>query len=379
MLIVRGTKKLRDRVKAPLARESEKSTTVLGDWFATALFVRPQHLALLVNARTLLPVIMPLAPATTLLDRIPDAIASVLRQHGIHESVIASELDAMGDRRLASTNDRSVIGVMNGFSLFIERRHDLFSDLDELSMRLSQPVVGPLMGRAGSPDRELAAVLDSDRSNVIPFRRPTSPSPAAPATPRSGRGDVLQLKVTLLHTKPPIWRRILVDGSATLDHLHEVIQAAFGWWNCHLHEFDVGGIRYAIPDPDWDDIGPPPRDERRTRLDMIAAPGSTFQYDYDFGDGWEHQITVEKVVPANSVPTTPACIDGRRAGPPEDCGGPWGHQELLAVLADPKHPEYAARVEWFEGMGRGRFDPDTFDPAEFEDNLANVRLATFED
>ena len=167
---------------------------------------------------------------------------------------------------------------------------------------------------------------------------------------------------------------MLVDGSSTLDHVHEVIQAAFGWWNYQLHEFEVGRTRYGVPDPD-EDWGEPRRDERRTCLDAIASEGSTFRYTYDFGDGWEHRVVVEKVLPASSVATVPACIDGRRACPPEDCGGTWGYRELLEILADPSHPEHDERTEW---LGRP-FDPEAFDPSEFEDNLRNGRLAVFDD
>ncbi len=190
---------------------------------------------------------------------------------------------------------------------------------------------------------------------------------------------VFQLKVTLLNTKPPVWRRILVDGSATLDQVHEAIQAAFGWWNYHLHEFEVGRTRYAAPDPDSDwDFGPPAHDETRTRLDKVAKVGSSFRYTYDFGDGWEHKIDVEQVLDAATT-AAPACTGGRRACPPEDCGGPWGYRELLEILADPSHPEHRERVEWVEGFAQGPFDPDAFDPADFDDNLRSLRLAVFDD
>ena len=143
MLIVRGTKKLRDRVKQR-AEESDASTTVLGDWFATALFWKPQ-VALLVNERTFVPVFMPLAPAATLLDRAPAAIATILRRHGVDENFIADELEAMRDVRLAPTNNRSVLGVMNGFEShgawwFTTGR----IDLEDLSMELAQTPIEPL-------------------------------------------------------------------------------------------------------------------------------------------------------------------------------------------------------------------------------------------
>ncbi len=173
---------------------------------------------------------------------------------------------------------------------------------------------------------------------------------------------VHQLKVTIVGTKPPVWRRVVVPSNISLAELHEVVQAAFGWWGYHLHEFDIGGVRYGIDDDEgWE----PPEDERRARLDKLAASGLSFTYTYDFGDDWRHKIVVEKVVPADPSATYPACTGGRRARPPEDCGGVWGYERLLAVLADHADEEHASMLEWVGGA----FDPDGFDPSEFADNL----------
>jgi hypothetical protein len=372
VLVVRGTKKLRDRLKAVPATEGDVSTNVLGDWFATALFWRPQA-ALLVNQRTFVPVFMPLAPAATLLERAPEAIVEVLRRHGADESFIADELAAMSEARIAPTNDRSVVGVMNEFAFHGEIRwHERSTDLEDLSVELAGTPIGPLRGRAGFPDRELAVVLGIDRGNVVPF-----PLQQGTAMPAADTATVYQLKVTLTGTKPPVWRRVLVDGAATLDELHEVIQAAFGWWNYHLYDFEFGRTRYGIPDPDWD-YGPPTRDARRTRLDKVAEPGTSFAYTYDFGDNWKHKVTVEKITPSTPDLVLPSCTGGERAGPPEDCGGTWGYAELLEILADRTHHEHAERREWADGWGHGAFDPDRFDPAEFADNLQALRLAVFD-
>ena len=373
MLVLRGTKKLRDRVKGAPAAGGDESTTALGDWFANALFWRPQ-VALLVNGRTLLPVFMELAPATTLLDRASAAIEAVLRRHGVDDPFLAAERDAMSEVRVAPTNDRSVLGVMNEFAfhgewLFKEGQRDL----EALSLRMASLIVGRLSN--GSPDRELAAVVGSTEPHAKVIPLPGRSVPPAPAPkPRTANGTVFQLEITLQDTKPPIWRRVLVDGSSTLDHVHEVIQAAFGWWNCHLHEFELGRRRYGVPDPaeHWAE---PPEDERLTRLDAIANEGSTFRYTYDFGDGWEHRVVVEKVLPPSIDTPAPACVDGRRACPPEDCGGTWSYRELLGILADPNHPEHGERTDW---LGR-RFDPEAFDLGEFADNLRNGRLAAFDD
>lgn len=389
MLVMRGTKKLRDRVQGPVAGDSDVSTGVLGDWFATALFWKPQ-VALALNARTFLPLFVPLAPAGKLLDRLPDEITRILALHGVDPAVIDAERAAMSEVRIAPTNDRSVVGVMNEFAFLGEHWFD--GDLTALSLRMAGTPVSPLRSGDRFPDRALAALVGhlappaDGLAEVIPFPGielpvATSTAPAeATGLSRIAEGEdppsvapsVFQLKVTLLNTKPPIWRRILVDGSTTLGDLHEVIQAAFGWWSCHLHEFEIGRNRYGVPDPDWD-LGPPTVDERTVRLDAVAAAGSSFHYTYDFGDDWRHKVTVEKVGPVKPGTSVPDCIGGRRACPPEDCGGPWGYQDLLESLGGPPGTS-DARLDY---VGPG-FDPASFDPNGFALNLANVRNTSFD-
>lgn len=130
--------------------------------------------------------------------------------------------------------------------------------------------------------------------------------------------------------------------------------------------------RYGIPDPEFS-FGSPISDERRVTLDAIAKAATSFTYTYDFGDDWRHDVTVEKVLPAEDTITVPACIDGRRACPPEDCGGPWGYEQLLAILADPNHPEHESWREWIDGP----FDPNRFDPNTFDETFRAVRGTTF--
>lgn len=171
--------------------------------------------------------------------------------------------------------------------------------------------------------------------------------------------QVYQLKVTITGTKPPVWRRLLVPETTTLLGLHHILQAAFGWYDYHLHEFEIDGVRYGTDDGEgW---GPPPRSERRARLRTVASQGSSFLYTYDFGDDWRHKIVVEKVLPATAGVTYPCCVGGRRAGPPEDCGGVWGFEEFLMAISDPQHPEHDQMLEW----AGGAYDPDAFDPAGF--------------
>jgi hypothetical protein len=166
VLIVRATKKLLDRIGPPDLGEGDQSTTLMGQWYATAVFWKP-HVALFVSEPALLPVLMPLAPAATLLARFPQQAAAVLAAHGTPDAVIDEELRQMRDHRLAKTANRSVVGIMNEFTLLAEtyRGDTPAPDLPALAMRLATTPCGPLYSKQVSPDRELAALL---RSFVAP-------------------------------------------------------------------------------------------------------------------------------------------------------------------------------------------------------------------
>ena len=176
--------------------------------------------------------------------------------------------------------------------------------------------------------------------------------------PRRSRDLLFQFKITLLDIKPAIWRRIQVPD-CTLD-FHEYIQAAFGWWNYHLHQFEIDGVRYGPPAPDDMDFDLEMEDETKVVLsDLLPKSGgrSRWIYEYDFGDGWRHEIVFEGFPPLDQKAKYPLCVEGGRACPPEDCGGPWGYADYLAALADPEHEQHEELLEW-----RGPFDPEAFDP-----------------
>ena len=179
--------------------------------------------------------------------------------------------------------------------------------------------------------------------------------------------DIYQIKVTLLGTSPPIWRRLLVPASLTLAQLHYVLQAAMGWDNDHLHDFRIGKQRYAEPDPDDPPMGPgATADEGAVRLSrVLGKAGAKAVYTYDFGDGWEHGIVVEKILPPEEGRAYPVCVDGKRHGPPEDCGGVGGYYNLLEAVGDPEHDEHEEMREW---LG------DDFDPEAFSVDEVNRRL-----
>lgn len=157
--------------------------------------------------------------------------------------------------------------------------------------------------------------------------------------------SVLQIKVTLADIRPPIWRRLQVPADLTLDRLHLVIQNAMGWENYHMHLFQTPAGDYGRRDSE---LGH--RDERKVPLYAVApATGDKIDYTYDFGDDWVHRIQVEKVLPKEAARTYPRCVTGRRACPPEDCGGPWGYAGVLEAIADPAHEQHEELLEWIGG------------------------------
>ncbi|MFJ4153507.1 plasmid pRiA4b ORF-3 family protein [Pseudomonas sp. NPDC089752] len=167
--------------------------------------------------------------------------------------------------------------------------------------------------------------------------------------------DLTVLRIELVGIEPTIWRRFAVPENITLGKLHDVIQAVMGWHDCHLHEFEIAGVKYGIPDPDgW---GAPVNPEARKTLIKALQGQKTFNYLYDFGDDWLHTIKVEETLPATTYKHVPYCIDGANTCPPEDVGGPHGYEMYLSAMEDPGHPDHDAMVQW-----RGkRFDPTVFD------------------
>jgi hypothetical protein len=180
----------------------------------------------------------------------------------------------------------------------------------------------------------------------------------------SAQDTAYQLHVRLADIEPPIWRRILVPGQVTLAHLHLMLQVVMGWENYHLHQFIMDTTFYGEPDPEFADGM---KDDRRTRLRTIARNvGESFLYEYDFGDSWQHVLTVEDIQSWTQKRLVPRCLDGARACPPEDCGGVSGYEHLLAALRDPRHLEHSEPRRWAG---------EHFDAELFSLQAANAALA----
>lgn len=199
---------------------------------------------------------------------------------------------------------------------------------------------------------------------------------------KANDSPIYQLRIDLRDIRPPIWRRILVRGDTSLHRLHEIIQVLFDWAGYHLHSFDVGGVQFTDDRESRLELGM--RDESRMRLAQLGLrAGVSFLYTYDFGDNWEHLIKVEEVLPPDATGVYPRCIKGKRAGPPEDCGGPWGYDTIVKALHaageatasvsedgeeedSGEENEYAELLEW---VG------EDFDPEAFDLDAINVALA----
>ncbi len=189
-------------------------------------------------------------------------------------------------------------------------------------------------------------------------------------TPKS----VYQIKVTLNDSKPPIWRRVLVEDSTTLSKLHTILQTVMGWTDSHLHHFIIDDEFYGEPDDEeLSDIGT--KNEKRYHLNQfVEHKGFKFIYEYDFGDSWEHTILVEAILPTEKNASYPRCIEGKRACPPEDVGGMWGYEDFLKKIANPKDPEYDEMMEWI-----GSFDPERFNLDAVNEGLRHPRRARMDE
>lgn len=177
--------------------------------------------------------------------------------------------------------------------------------------------------------------------------------------------QVLQFKVTLDGVQPTVWRRFQVLESYNFWDLHVAIQDVMGWDDSHLHVFRVRKSEatqtelIGVPDEDAVIGGSITLPGRNVPiLDYFPGEGASAKYEYDFGDGWQHTITLEKILPLDSKTHYPLCLAGARACPPENCGGPVGYEELLEVIQDPAHEDHESILEW---VGEN-YEPSAFDP-----------------
>ena len=178
---------------------------------------------------------------------------------------------------------------------------------------------------------------------------------------------IVQIKVKLLGvSKPPVWRRLQLRGDARLDRLHELLVAAFGWQDYHMHCFSSGPDEFGVPDPE---LGL--ADERHVTLgELIGGVGDRLRYTYDFGDDWQHEIVVEELLDPDPETHYPVLVAVKGARPPEDCGGPWGYADLKEIVADPSHERHQEMLDWLGLDTASDFDPAAVATDHIEEELA---------
>lgn len=199
--------------------------------------------------------------------------------------------------------------------------------------------------------------------DFLPSRRPVEPKLTVGTKGKPGM--IYQLRISLLGFEPAIWREVLVPSDFTLAKLHRVIQVVMGWEDDHMHEFTIGTVGYTDARARLEGR----KNEAKVPLHQVAGSRGKFTYTYDFGDNWEIEIKVDKVLPPEEGRRYPVCIAGENAGPPEDSGGVWGYADRLDALENPDHPEHEETLEW---LGED-YDPAAFDLEEINQRLARIK------
>jgi hypothetical protein len=190
--------------------------------------------------------------------------------------------------------------------------------------------------------------------------------------------QVYQFKISLKDIKPPIWRRIQVPKTYTFWDFHVAIQDSMGWFDSHFHEFEITnpltGLKtlIGIPEEEFADYKVLPGWKIKI-ADYFLRENKSANYIYDFGDNWEHKITLEKILPKENNVTYPLCVKGERACPPEDCGGTYGYEDFLKIIGDPDDEQHERMLEWIGG----EFNPEHFNPNEvtFDDPAERFKIA----
>lgn len=353
MLLIRCTAKLRKEMglKEAALYDGDAPGSPLDTWYANLLRISRRKCVLFTHADSLFSFLTFDASKARLknLDIVfHEGLEEAMTREGFDNTVISRLLVGYEDARYTKTDSRSVLGSMNDIAL--NYNHDIlynegaeYCDLPSIILKLNRVPFMALGSRY--PIEKFAGLLGIDRKILLTER----------LAALAGSGAVYQLRVVLRESDPAIWRRLLVQD-VTLGKLSDYLIAAMGWMGGHLHMFSAGGKRYSDPDPEWCD--PDLLDEGAVKLsDIVSVKHRSFIYEYDLGDSWEHEVTVENIGSPEPARRYPVCLDGGLACPPEDVGGIGGFYEFLEAVVSPAHPEHDRMLTW----AGGGYDPEAFD------------------
>jgi hypothetical protein len=209
-----------------------------------------------------------------------------------------------------------------------------------------------------------------------PAPKKSGPKSASHNGSRAG-GLIYELKITLLYLNPPIWRRVQVASETPLNELHAILQMTMGWSNSHLHQFAIRKGRHVqfIKMNSMDDLFDELESESDLNENEVTLAGilpkvkAAMTYEYDFGDGWQHEIIVERIFSPDQDVQYPRCVGGENACPPDDVGGPPGYADFAIAVMNPRHPQHREMLDW----AGGKFDPFKFDVEQVNKLLANPK------
>jgi hypothetical protein len=259
--------------------------------------------------------------------------------------------------RLSRKLKQKLENVGDGTQIVGVTRKEL-NELYEESGQAAYYALSPNKKRLLAVQQNAAKFFEEEKAGIFSME-----SSKTSNRPSSKASLLFQFKIKLVGSKPPIWRRIQLPDCG-LDKFHDIIQVAMGWENCHMHQFTIDGERYGQRLPGDFDLDF--KSEKKLRLSQIVPKSGNkvrFRYEYDFGDGWLHDIAFEEFVQPDAKAKYPRCVDGARSGPPEDVGGVWGYEEFLQALADPMHERHEAMLEWGEGWDAEKFSVEEINKA----------------
>ena len=353
--------------KTKSSEELPHLTRIVG-WMKAARLVRVTDTRLVPVKKNAALTSRPLDLVLALLDAYPRLGKPLFPRSAWRQSLVGDEFTVVGPELLTAllaSQGPCPMGDLKEVAFDLVAARYLLDRLDQQQMEMLRRTIDVDVTIAIAALGILAIVVVDQASDTVEltdlgrFAIRRLRGMAAPGDP------LLLVRITLRDVDdPPVWRQVLIPAAYPLSRVHRVIQAAMGWENYHLHAFQIGKTTYG-PDPEGE-LGY--ADETKARLADVARVRTRISYEYDFGDGWEHEVVVEARAVAEAGKIYPACIAGQGACPPEDSGGAYGFEQLKELLAGPRSAE---RDEMWEWAGEG-YDPDRFDLAAANAAVAAV-------